>query len=55
MISRRYAAVAAANGEDSRAALAALAQISAANDHLERNPNLLLLLQSLYLRLPRLR
>ncbi len=55
MISRRYAAVAAANGEDARAALAALTHISAANDHLERNPNLLLLLQSLFLRLPALR
>ena len=54
VVSRRYAAVAAANGDDARAALAALTHISAANEHLERNPNLLLLLQSLYLRLPRL-
>lgn len=55
VISRRYAAQAVAGGEDARAALAALVQISAANDHLERNPHLLLLLQSLFLRLPALR
>ena len=55
VISRRYAALTVVGGEDGRAALAALTQISDANQHLERNPNLLLLLQSLYLRLPRLR
>ena len=55
VISRRYAALTLAGGEDARAALVALTQISEANEHLERNPNLLLLMQSLYLRLPRLR
>lgn len=55
VISRRYVALTVAGGEDARAALVALTQISEANEHLERNPNLLLLMQSLYLRLPRLR
>lgn len=55
VISRRYVALTVAGDEDARAALVALKQISEANEHLERNPNLLLLLQSLYLRLPRLR
>ena len=55
VISRTYAALTVAGGEDAREALAALTQITAANEHLERNPNLVLLLQSLYLRLPRLR
>lgn len=53
VISRSYAARTVAGGEDARAALAALKEISDANEHLERNPSLLLLLQSLYLRLPR--
>ena len=49
---RQYGAVLASGGDGARGALDAIAVINATNEHLERNPNLALLLQSLYLRLP---
>ena len=52
VLSRQYGAVLASGGDGARGALDAIAVINASNEHLERNPNLALLLQSLYLRLP---
>ncbi len=52
VMSRRYGAVLASGASEAGGALAAIALINATNEHLERNPNLALLLQSLYLRLP---
>ena len=52
VLSRRYAAASARHGPDARAAVRAVDLLAATNVHLERNPNLTLLLQSLFLRLP---
>ncbi len=54
-LSRRYASAAAEGGPTAGAAMQAVDLLSATNVHLERNPSLLLLLQSLFLRLPALR
>ena len=52
VLSRQYGAVLASGASGARGALEAIEAINATNEHLERNPNLALLLQSLYLRLP---
>lgn len=54
VLTRRYGAAAADGSMHSAGAVRAVATLTETNEHLERNPNLSLLLQSLYLRLPNL-
>jgi DNA polymerase III subunit delta' len=53
VLGKHYAHVAAADPSTARSAVLAVDALGAANEHLERNPNLSLLLQSLLLKLPR--